>query len=47
MELLPKERCIILILEYLKTDDTHTKSGERPDLNITVKIYRVFYNILI
>lgn len=43
MELLPKEGNIILILEYLKTDDMHTKSGDRSDLNITVKIYRVFF----
>lgn len=42
MELLPKEGHIIVILEHLKPDDMHTKSGVRSDLNINVKIYRGF-----
>lgn len=42
MELLPKEGHVIVIFEHLKTNDMHTKSGVRSDLNINVKIYRGF-----
>lgn len=42
-----QRKVIIVILEYLKNDDMHTKSGMRSDLNINVKNYRDFYNIFI
>lgn len=42
-----QRKVIIVILEYLKNDDMHTKLGMRSDLNINVKIYRDFYNIFI